>query len=168
MHTKFYKVTDSATLTAIREQLKLRSAAFKTFQNLLQRYKAELYQYSDSIRFGLNFQGLRFKKPTDFDHSLFKFTISSHIDGFDYLCMPRKANKKFYTEFMNGLTEFRYEALINLLFGQKYIDIGFYSKNHDAFYFSVKGINPSCICTEITATEYELAGQNKEAEVASQ
>lgn len=164
MNTKFYKVTDSALLPAIKKQLAMRHEIIKKFEQLRVKHNAAFYEFSDSIVFGLRFIGLRFEKPADFDHGLFKFTISRKGSNSDYLCRPRKANKKFYNEFMSGVTEFDYKLLLDLLFGGLRANIGFSNKNPNAFYFSVKGVIPTCHCIEVTATEYEQSGLKQEGE----
>ena len=156
-YIKFYKVVNKELLAPIQAFTAKRSELLGRFSELRKKYNAEYVQYAESAHDGIVFRGLRFKHPADFDHTLFKYKLFRVADGSDYVCTPRKTNKKFYAEFMQGIEDFDTRPLSQLLFGADHVEFGFNYKNPDAFYFYSEFGRPTCECIEITATEYEQA-----------
>lgn len=161
----YFKVTDVDSVNKINKALEGQALFYKNLDKLEKKYGAETSLIFHTLQRGLSFSCLWFKSEDKdkIDTSLFKVTYSvrnKSTGEYGHEVRPRKANKKFYAEFMEGIDDFSYLELCKLLFGVDRIPYGRlgieFKVRDDGYYFS---INRDIILPyqELTASQYKNA-----------
>ena len=159
----YFKVDKPVIVAMIRESLEGQETFYKNLTKLEEKYGAETSHIFHSLQGGLSFSCLWFKveDKEKIDTSLFKITYSVRNSSGEYghEARPRKANKKFYAEFMQGIEDFSYLEFCKILFDVERIPyhVGIeFKERKDCYYIFVnrKIVIPH---TEITATQYKEA-----------
>lgn len=159
----YFEVSDKNAVEQLKKSLEGQKRFYKAIDEKEKQYGAETSLVFHTLSCGLSFSCLWFKQEDKdkIDTSLFKVTYSvrnKETGEYGHEARPRKANKKFYAEFMKGIEDFSYSDFTTVLFGKpiKYgLSIEFKERD-DKFYFS---INRDIVlgCKELTATQYKNA-----------
>ena len=142
----YFEVSDENAVSKIKQALKPQSDFYKKLDELEKKYNADTSLIFHSLQTGLRFSALWFK-PEDkekIDTTLFKITYSVRnktTGEYGHEAKPRKTNKKFYAEFMDGINDVNYAELCKVLFNVDRVpfgDLGIEWKEiDDKFYFSI-------------------------------
>ena len=115
---KYFEVSDKDSINKINEALKPINNFDEKLHKLQKKYKADKPYVFNSIDRGLDFSYLYFEKyPMHLDTKK-EFKISSEKYKTGWEVRPRKSNKKFYAEFMQGMENVDYKELQQVLFGE--------------------------------------------------
>lgn len=163
----YFEVSESSAVEKINDALKAQKLFYDRLNNLEKKYGAETSLIFHSLQTGLRFSALWFNQDDKdkIDESLFKVKYNERNKSngdYGHEARPRKANKKFYREFMDGINDVSYLDLCKLLFNVDRIPFGGlgieYKHVNGKYYFS---INRDIVLPyrEITATEYKAAGK---------
>lgn len=158
----YFEVSDKGSINKIKDALKPQKDFYEKLDSLEKKYEAETSLIFHSLQTGLRFSALWFKQEDreKIDASLFKITYSvrSKTTGeYGHEARPRKTNKKFYADFMDGINDVSYLELCKVLFNVERIPFGGLSiefkERDDKYYFS---INRDVVLPykELTASQY--------------
>ena len=161
----YFEVSDKNSVDKIKQALLGQSEFYKNLDAREKKYGAETSLIFHTLQRGLSFSCLWFKQEDKdkIDNTLFKITpnVRNKSTGeYGHEARPRKTNKKFYAEFMDGIEDFSYLGLCKVLFDIDRIPYGSlgieFKERDDKYYFS---INRDIVLgyREITATEYKNA-----------
>ena len=161
----YFEVLDKESVNKIKEALKPQKDFYEKLDSLEKKYEAETSLIFHSLQTGLRFSALWFKQEDKekIDTSLFKITYSvrnKSTGEYGHEARPRKTNKKFYKDFMDGINDVNYAELCKVLFNVDRIPFGGlgieWKERGDKFYFS---INRDIVLAykELTATQYSEA-----------
>lgn len=161
----YFEVSNKESVDKIKQSLLGQSIFYESLDKLEKKYGAETSLIFHSLQTGLRFSCLWFKQEDKdkIDTSLFKvvYSVRNKSTGeYGHEARPRKTNKKFYAEFMQGIEDFSYLELCKVLFNVDRIPFGGlgieFKQRDDKYYFS---INRDIVLDyrEITATEYKNA-----------
>ena len=161
----YFEVSDKNSVDKIKSALVGQANFYEALDKLEKKYGAETSLIFHTLQRGLSFSCLWFKQEDKdkIDTNLFKVTYSvrnKSTGEYGHEVRPRKANKKFYAEFMQGIEDFSYLELCRVLFNVDRIPYGGlgieYKERDDKYYFS---INRDIVLPykEITASQYKDA-----------
>lgn len=161
----YFEVSDKNSVDKIKSALVGQANFYEALDKLEKKYGAETSLIFHTLQHGLIFSCLWFKQEDKdkIDTNLFKVTYSvrnKSTGEYGHEVRPRKANKKFYAEFMKGIEDFSYLELCKVLFNVDRIPFGGlgieYKERDDKYYFS---INRDIVLPykEITASQYKDA-----------
>ena len=159
----YFEVSDKEAVSKIKESLEPQKNFYKKLDELEKKYGAETSLIFHSLQTGLRFSALWFnqKDKDKIDTSLFKVTYSVRNKAageYGHEVRPRKTNKKFYSEFMDGINDVNYLGLCKILFNVDRVPFGGlgieFKEVGDKYYFS---INRDIVLPyrELTATQYK-------------
>ena len=157
----YFEVSDKDVVAKIKESLAPQEKFYKKLNDLERKYGAETSLVFHSLQTGLRFSCLWFKSEDKdkIDTSLFKVTydVRDKSGEYGHEVRPRKANKKFYADFMDGIHDVGYLDLCKILFNVDRIPFGGlgieFKEIGGNYYFS---INRDIVVPyrELTATQY--------------
>jgi len=161
----YFEVSNKESVDKIKQSLLGQSIFYESLDKLEKKYGAETSLIFHSLQTGLGFSclWLKHEDKDKIDTSLFKlvYSVRNKSTGeYGHEARPRKTNKKFYAEFMDGIGDFSYLDLCKVLFNVDRIPFGGlgieFKQRDDKYYFS---INRDIVLDyrEITATEYKDA-----------
>lgn len=161
----YFEVSDKNSVDKIKQALLGQSEFYKNLDAREKKYGAETSLIFHTLQRGLSFSCLWFKQEDKdkIDNTLFKITpnVRNKSTGeYGHEARPRKANKKFYTEFMKGIEDFSYLEFCKVILGVNEIPYGGlgieFKERDDKYYFA---INRDIVVAyrEITASEYDKA-----------
>lgn len=161
----YFEVSNKESVDKIKQALLGQSNFYEALDKLEKKYGAETSLIFHTLQHGLSFSCLWFKQEDKdkIDQSLFKITYSvrnKSTGEYGHEVRPRKTNKKFYAEFMDGVSDFSYLELCKVLFNVDSIPYGGlgieFKERDDKYYFST---NRDIVLEyrELTATEYKNA-----------
>lgn len=158
----YFEITDADSVAKIDAAMKPIHDFDEKLHALQKKYGADKSYVFNSLDRGLEFSYLWFEKyPTHLDTKK-EFKVSSEKYKTGYELRPRKSNKKFYSEFMNGLTDVTYSSLKVVLFADEKCRPSIsYTKKGDVYYIdSTKDI--VLAYRELTASEYKTLTEAQE------
>lgn len=161
----YFEVSDKNSVDKIKSALVGQANFYEALDKLEKKYGAETSLIFHTLQRGLSFSCLWFKQEDKdkIDTNLFKVTYNvrnKSTGEYGHEVRPRKANKKFYAEFMQGIGDFSYLEFCRVLFNVDHIPYGGlgieYKERDDKYYFS---INRDIVLPykEITASQYKDA-----------
>lgn len=150
----YFEITDAESVAKLDEALKPINTFDSKLHALQKKYGADTPYVFNSLDRGLEFGYFWFEKyPLHLDTEK-EFKVSSEKYKTGYELRPRKSNKKFYSEFMEGLEGVNYNDLKAVLFNnQKCRPSISYTKKDNAYYIdsTVSIVLPH---KELTASQY--------------
>lgn len=161
----YFEVSDKESFNKIKAALEPQKVFYEKLDLLEKQYQAETSLVFHSLQTGLRFSCLWFKQEDkeNIDLSLFKVTYSvrnKNTGEYGHEARPRKTNKKFYADFMDGINDVSYLELCKVLFNVDRVSFGgldiAFKERGDKFYFS---INRDIVLAykELTASQYSAA-----------
>src|SRR5690606_31557595 len=125
----YFKVSNKDCVEKINESLKAQADFYNKLDELEKKYGAETSLVFHTLSRGLSFSALWFKQEDKdkIDTDLFKITYgvrNKSTGEYGHEARPRKAKKKFYAEFMDGIQDFSYADFCKVLFGLDRIPYG--------------------------------------------
>lgn len=158
----YFEITDAESVAKIDAALKPIHDFDEKLYALQKQYAADKPYVFNSLDRGLEFSFLWFKSyPLHLDTEK-EFKVSSEKYKTGYELRPRKSNKKFYTEFMSGLTGVNYKNLKITLFGDEKCRPSIsYMKKDDVYYID-STMDIVLAYRELTASEYKLLTEAQE------
>lgn len=157
---KYYQITDAEQVQKIRESLSKRYAFYDRLDELEKKYGAETSMIFHSLQRGISFSCLWFKDADrdKIDTKLFKVTwsVRNKSNGeYGHEVRPRKANKKFYADFMSGLEDFSYLAFCKILFNiDRPPNASIEFIDHDDYFLVSADLDLAIPHIELTASQY--------------
>lgn len=151
----YFEIKDVESVAKIDNAIDKISRFDEKLYSLQKKYGSDKTYVFNSIDFGIEFSCLWFEEyPRHLDtKNNFKISCEKHKKGWEV--RPRKANKKFYSEFMSDLVGADYSDLKLVLFGEKDCRPNIsYLKKDDAYYIdsTIEIVVP---CRELIASEYK-------------
>lgn len=153
----YFEITDPTAVADLDEALKPVNTFDEKLQTLQEKYGADKSYVFNSISRGLEFSSLWFKEfPKHLDTEKdFKVCTDKNKSGYEI--RPRKTNKKFYDEFMQGLNDVDYGPLTQVLFGRTLMRQSMEYTRLDQAYYVMTHQKIVLAHKEITASEYRQA-----------
>lgn len=156
----YFEISDKDAVIAIDNALLPINSFDKKLRELKEKYKSDKEMIFNSYDRGLSFSCLAFSDyPWHLDtRNEFKVSAVRHVTCYQWEARPRKANKKFYKEFMEDLDDCLYVNFKQVLYGP----IGYNSRRSieytkiDNFYYISSSLPIILPHRELTATQYSL------------
>ena len=151
----YFEITDAESVVKLDEALKPIHTFDSKLHTLQKKYGADKPYVFNSLDRGLEFSYFWFEKyPLHLDTEK-EFKVSSEKYKTGYELRPRKSNKKFYSEFMEGLEGVNYSKLKEVLFNtEKRRTSISYMKKDNAYYID-STVNIVLPHKELTASQYK-------------
>lgn len=151
----YFEITDAESVAKIDEVLKPIHTFDSKLHALQKKYGADKPYVFNSLDRGLEFGYFWFEKyPLHLDIEK-EFKVSSEKYKTGWEVRPRKSNKKFYSEFMEGLEGVSYKALKIALFdNEKSRPSISYTKIDNAYYID-STMDIVLAYKELTASQYK-------------
>lgn len=158
----YFEITDAESAAKIDAAMKPIHDFDEKLHALQKQYAADKPYVFNSLDRGLEFSYLWFENyPFHLDTEN-EFKVSSDKYKTGYVLRPRKSNKKFYNEFMNGLTGVNYNNLKAVLFADEKCRPSIsYIKKGDVYYID-STMDIVLAYRELTASEYKLLTEAQE------
>jgi hypothetical protein len=153
----YFEISDKESVAKLDEALKPLQAFDEKLYALQKKYKVDTPFVFHSLDRGMDFSCLWFKDfPTHLDtKNEFKISSEKGKEGFE--ARPRKANKKFYAEFYQGLENATYTAFKLALFGDSNVRPSIEYLKKDQSYFISSSRDIVLPNTELTASQYNAS-----------
>lgn len=157
---KYYQITDAEQVQKIKESLAKRYAFYDRLDEIEKKYGAETSMIFHSLLRGISFSCLWFKDEDrdKIDTNLFKVTwsVRNKSNGeYGHEVRPRKANKKFYAEFMAGLEDFSYLEFCKILFNiDRLPNASIEFSDHYDYFLVSADLDLAIPHVELTASQY--------------
>ena len=151
----YFEITNAESVAKLDEALKPINTFDSKLHALQKKYGADTPYVFNSLDRGLEFSCFWFEKyPLHLDTEK-EFKVSSEKYKTGWEIRPRKSNKKFYSEFMEGLEGVNYNGLKAILFNNEKCRPSIsYTKRGNAYYIdsTVSIVLPH---KELTASQYK-------------
>ena len=151
----YFEITDAESVAKINAAMKPIHDFDEKLHALQKKYVADKPYVFNSLDHGLEFSYLWFEAyPLHLNTEReFKVSIEKYKTGYEL--RPRKSNKKFYSEFMSGLTGVSYNNLKAVLFGDEECRPSLsYMKKGNVYYID-STMDIALAYRELTASEYK-------------
>ena len=151
----YFEITDAKSVAKIDEALNPIHTFDSKLHALRKKYGADKPYVFNSLDRGLEFGYFWFENyPMHLDCEK-EFKVSSEKYKTGWEVRPRKSNKKFYSEFMEGFDGVNYDALKVALFGKNKCRPSIsYMKKDDAYYVD-STMDIVLAYKELTASQYK-------------
>ncbi|MBB4836884.1 hypothetical protein [Acinetobacter schindleri] len=150
----YFEITDAKSVAKLDKALEPINTFDSKLHALQKKYGADTPYVFNSLDRGLEFGYFWFEKyPLHLDTEK-EFKVSSEKYKTGYELRPRKSNRKFYSEFMEGLEGVNYNSLKAVLFNNEKCRPSIsYTKKDNAYYIdsTVSIVLPH---KELTASQY--------------
>ncbi|MEG0132180.1 MAG: hypothetical protein RR677_11995 [Acinetobacter sp.] len=158
----YFEVTDAESVAKLDEALEPINTFDSKLHALQKKYGADKPYVFNSLDRGLEFSYFWFESyPLHLDTEK-EFKVSSEKYKTGWEIRPRKSNKKFYSEFMEGLEGVNYNGLKVVLFNNKKCRPSIsYTKRDDAYYID-STMDIVLAYKELTASQYKSLTSIKE------
>ena len=152
----YFEITDAESVAKIDAAMKPIHEFDEKLNALQKQYDADKPYVFNSLDRGLEFSCLWFENyPLHLDtEKEFKVTSEKYKTGYEL--RPRKSNKKFYTEFMSGLTGVNYKNLKAALFGNEKCRPSIACMKKGDVYYIDSTMDIVLAYRELTASEYKV------------